>query len=151
MRPWHIDIRDLEHLFNLTANSGTASKDTCHAYHELTLARLTWARNPLAMQSTSGQVAGRHLVHCITGGIAGRRYSKTITIGAVFLNRLGGLLKETCTSCFVWVLIPSLFRQLLRTGTLLAATVMRCLFTGYTVSYNRRHHRWSHLFQNRYP
>jgi hypothetical protein len=27
---------------------------------------------------------------------------------------------------------------------------MRRLLTGYAISYNRRHRRWGHLFQNRY-
>jgi hypothetical protein len=28
---------------------------------------------------------------------------------------------------------------------------MRRLLTGYAVAYNRRHRRWGHLFENRYP
>jgi len=39
---------------------------------------------------------------------------------------------------------------LLRTGASPIATVMRRLLTGYAVSYNRRHRRYGHLFQNRY-
>jgi len=39
---------------------------------------------------------------------------------------------------------------LLRTGQTSLATVMRRLLTGYAVSYNRRHRRQGHLFQNRY-
>ena len=39
---------------------------------------------------------------------------------------------------------------LLRTGTAPIATVMRKLLTGYAVSFNRRHGRHGHLFQNRY-
>ncbi|MCP4080567.1 MAG: hypothetical protein GY743_09995, partial [Planctomycetaceae bacterium] len=39
---------------------------------------------------------------------------------------------------------------LLRTGQTPLATVMRRLLTGYAVSYNRRHRRHGHLFQNRY-
>jgi hypothetical protein len=40
---------------------------------------------------------------------------------------------------------------LLRTGTAPIATVMRRLLTGYAVSFNRRHRRHGHLFQNHYP
>jgi hypothetical protein len=39
---------------------------------------------------------------------------------------------------------------LLRTGTVSIATLMRRLLTGYAVSFNRRHRRQGHLFQNRY-
>jgi putative transposase len=39
---------------------------------------------------------------------------------------------------------------LLRTGNVPIATVMRKLLTGYAVSFNRRHYRHGHLFQNRY-
>ena len=38
----------------------------------------------------------------------------------------------------------------MRTGQTPLATVMRRLLTGYAVSYNRRHRRHGHLFQNRY-
>jgi putative transposase len=38
----------------------------------------------------------------------------------------------------------------LRTGSAPIATVMRRLLTGYAVSFNRRHRRHGHLFQNRY-
>ena len=39
---------------------------------------------------------------------------------------------------------------LLRTGIAPIATVMQRLLTGYAVSFNRRHKRYGHLFQNRY-
>jgi hypothetical protein len=38
----------------------------------------------------------------------------------------------------------------LRSGKAPISTVMRRLLTGYAVSYNRRHHRSGHLFQNRF-
>ncbi len=40
--------------------------------------------------------------------------------------------------------------RLLMTGAVPIATLMRRLLTGYAVTYNRRHHRHGHLFQNRY-
>ena len=52
--------------------------------------------------------------------------------------------------CFAWALIPNHAHILLRTGQTPLATVMRRLLTGYAVSYNRRHRRQGHLFQNRY-
>jgi len=35
-------------------------------------------------------------------------------------------------------------------GTVPIASIMRRLLTGYAVRFNRRHHRYGHLFQNRY-
>ena len=39
---------------------------------------------------------------------------------------------------------------LLRSSEMGLSAFMRRLLTGYAVSYNRRHRRWGHLFQNRY-
>jgi len=60
------------------------------------------------------------------------------------------MLSESKTPCFAWALIPNHAHFLLRTGTVPIATVMRRLLTGYAVSFNRRHRRHGHLFQNRY-
>ncbi len=66
------------------------------------------------------------------------------------MDRLGTVLSETATSCYAWVLLPNHVHLLLRTGRVPIATVMRRLLTGYAVTYNRRHRRHGHLFQNRY-
>lgn len=47
-------------------------------------------------------------------------------------------------------MIPNHAHLLLRTGSVSIALVMRRLLTGYAVSFNRRHERHGHLFQNRY-
>lgn len=67
-----------------------------------------------------------------------------------FIRRLSDIATETQTSCFAWALIPNHAHMLLRTGCTPLATVMRRLLTGYAVSFNRRHRRHGHLFQNRY-
>ena len=67
-----------------------------------------------------------------------------------FIDRLSAILNETKTVCYGWALIPNHFHLLLRTGLAPVATVMRRLLTGYAMSYNRRHQRHGHLFQNRY-
>jgi REP element-mobilizing transposase RayT len=67
-----------------------------------------------------------------------------------FLNRFSEILQETQTHCYAWVLIPNHFHLLLKTGSVPLTTVMRRLLTGYAGSYNRRHRRHGHLFQNRY-
>jgi len=67
-----------------------------------------------------------------------------------FIDRLGGILEETKTQCLAWALMSNHFHLLLKTGKRPIATVMRRVLTGYAVSYNRRHRRSGHLFQNRY-
>ena len=67
-----------------------------------------------------------------------------------FLDRLGGIVSETTTSCYAWALIPNHFHLLLRTGAVPVATVMRRVLTGYAIYHNRRHRRSGHVFQNRY-
>lgn len=66
------------------------------------------------------------------------------------LDRLGSLLVETGTDCFAWALIPNHFHLLLRCNRLELSRFMRRLLTGYAVTFNRRHKRAGHLFQNRY-
>jgi putative transposase len=67
-----------------------------------------------------------------------------------FLERLDDLLTGSRTSCYAWALIPNHFHLLLRTGDDSISNIMKRLLTGYAVSYNRRHGRSGHLFQNRY-
>lgn len=67
-----------------------------------------------------------------------------------FVDRLSALVAETETACLAWALIPNHFHLLLKTGNIPIAGVMRRLLTGYAVTYNRRHGRHGHLFQNRY-
>ena len=88
--------------------------------------------------------------HIIARGIERSDIFKDNTDRNNFLNRLGGIIKETNTRCFGWALIPNHFHLLLKTGDMPIATVMRRLLTGYAVSHNRRHGRSGHLFQNRY-
>ena len=60
------------------------------------------------------------------------------------------MLTETQTPFYAWAVIPNHFHLLLRTGPTSISTVMRRLLTGYAGSFNRRHRRYGHLFQNRY-
>ena len=66
------------------------------------------------------------------------------------MDRLGAILQQTNTACYGWALIPNHLHLLLKTGEVPLSTVMRRLLTGHAVSFNRRHRRWGHLFQNRY-
>jgi REP element-mobilizing transposase RayT len=67
-----------------------------------------------------------------------------------FVERLTLLLTETRTVCYAWALLDNHFHLLLSPTETTLATLMRRLLTGYAVSFNRRHHRAGHLFQNRY-
>jgi len=67
-----------------------------------------------------------------------------------FLDRLAIILEETQTQCYAWALIPNHFHLLLRTGPTPLSKVMRRLMTGYAITFNKRHKRAGHLFQNRY-
>ncbi len=67
-----------------------------------------------------------------------------------FTSRLSKLLVETDTDCFAWALIPNHFHLLLRCNRRELSRFMRRLLTGYAVSFNHRHNRSGHLFQNRY-
>lgn len=67
-----------------------------------------------------------------------------------FLKRMGKVLTETKTPCYAWALMPNHFHLLLRTGKVSVSTIMRRLLTGYSVTFNKRHNRVGHLFQNRY-
>ena len=90
------------------------------------------------------------LHHIIVRGIERRRIFSDDQDRDNFIERLGDIVNETKTYCFAWALIANHAHILLRTGQTPLSTVMRRLLTGYAVSYNRRHRRHGHLFQNRY-
>ena len=67
-----------------------------------------------------------------------------------FISRLGSLAKETGTAIYAWALLSNHAHILLRSGAAGLPTLMRRLLTGYATSFNNRHRRYGHLFQNRY-
>lgn len=90
------------------------------------------------------------LHHIIVRGIERRKIFLDDTDREDFIDRLGKIIDDTKTKCFAWALIPNHFHLLLRTGETEISRVMQRLLTGYAVSFNRRHRRHGHLFQNRY-
>jgi len=90
------------------------------------------------------------LQHVIARGIERRKIFNDDQDRENFLIRLAIILEETQTQCYAWALIPNHFHFLLRTGLTPLSKVMRRLMTGYAVTFNRRHRRAGHLFQNRY-
>ena len=89
-------------------------------------------------------------LHVMARGIERRKIFWDDKHRASFLERLAVILEETQTQCYAWVLIPNHFHLLLRTGPTSLSTVMRRLMTGHAVTFNIRHRRSGHLFQNRY-
>jgi REP element-mobilizing transposase RayT len=88
--------------------------------------------------------------HIMIKGIERRKIFRSDRDRDDFLDRLSELLPKTGTPCYAWVFLPNHAHFLLRTGKTPLATLMRRLLTGYAVSFNRRHRRHGHLFQNRY-
>jgi REP element-mobilizing transposase RayT len=68
----------------------------------------------------------------------------------LFVARFATLLSETGVRCYAWSLLSNHFHLLLMPTTTSLSHFMRRLLTGYAVSFNRRHRRSGHLFQNRY-
>jgi len=90
------------------------------------------------------------LQHVMARGIERREIFKDDKDRKAFLERLAIILEETQTQCYAWSLIPNHFHLLIRTGPTPLSKVMRRLMTGYAVTFNKRHKRSGHLFQNRY-
>jgi len=90
------------------------------------------------------------LHHIIVRGIERTSIFRNDTDRNDFLSRMGKLVTETKSRCFAWTLLSNHFHLLVKTGRVPVATLMRRLLTGYAVSFNRRHRRIGHLFQNRY-
>jgi REP element-mobilizing transposase RayT len=67
-----------------------------------------------------------------------------------FLKRFSTLLEETGTDCFAWSIMTNHFHLLLRCNQTELSRFMRRLLTGYAITFNYRHNRSGHLFQNRY-
>jgi len=90
------------------------------------------------------------LQHVMARGIERRKIFWDDKDRSSFLERFAVILDDTQTQCYAWALIPNHFHLLLRTGPTPLSTVMRRLMTGYAVTFNIRHRRSGHLFQNRY-
>lgn len=90
------------------------------------------------------------LHHILVRGIERRKIFRDNKDKNNFVKRLGGILKDTSTSCYAWSLLPNHVHLLLKTGDHPISQVMRRLLTGYAVTFNRRYRRHGLLFQNRY-
>ena len=90
------------------------------------------------------------LHHAVIRGIERGRIVEDDQDRKNFVSRLGDLAQETKTLIYAWSLMTNHAHMLLRSGPSGLPKFMRRLLTGYSVTYNLRHHRSGHLFQNRY-
>jgi len=90
------------------------------------------------------------LHHIIGRGIERTNIFRTDRDREDFIKRLGDLSMAERVIVYAWSLMPNHFHLLLRTGRQSISKSMRKLLTGYVVSFNLRHKRHGHLFQNRY-
>lgn len=90
------------------------------------------------------------LHHVMIRGIEKQRIVNDVADRKNFVKRLGELATGTNTAIYAWALMTNHAHILLRSSEFGLSGFMRRLLTGYAVSYNRRHRRWGHLFQNRY-
>jgi REP element-mobilizing transposase RayT len=90
------------------------------------------------------------LHHVIVRGIEKRRIVDDDRDRENFVTRLGELCLETQTAIYAWALMPNHAHILVKSGPGGISTYMRRLLSGYAITYNLRHRRHGHLFQNRY-
>jgi putative transposase len=90
------------------------------------------------------------LHHVILRGIERRRIVDDRTDHGAFISRMGQSALETGVTIYAWSLMPNHAHILLKSGQAGLSNYMRRFLTGYAITYNRRHNRYGHLFQNRF-
>jgi len=90
------------------------------------------------------------LHHVILRGIEQRKIVDDTTDRKDFVSRMGQIAIDTDTAIYAWSLMSNHAHILLKSSFFGLSSYMRRLLTGYAISYNRRHRRHGHLFQNRY-
>ena len=90
------------------------------------------------------------LHHVIVRGIERGEIVRDVKDRKEFVERMGGLAKETGTKIYAWALLSNHAHILLRSGPEGLPRYMRRLLSSYANYYNKVHQRHGHLFQNRY-
>jgi REP element-mobilizing transposase RayT len=90
------------------------------------------------------------LHHVIVRGIEKRAIVDDDKDREDFVTRMGSIALDTETFIYAWALMTNHAHILLRSSAAGLPTFMRRFLSGYAISYNRRHRRFGHLFQNRY-
>jgi len=88
--------------------------------------------------------------HVMTRGIEKRRIFLCLEDREDLLARICEAVASLDATVYAWALMPNHYHLLVRTGTFRLPRIMSSINTGYAVSFNRRHDRIGHLFQNRY-
>lgn len=91
-----------------------------------------------------------YLYHVISRGNERREIFQEELDYGDFLSRFRGLLAASGGRCLGWCLMPNHFHLVILRGERPLSELMQRLLTGYAVSFNLRHGRVGHLFQNRY-
>jgi REP element-mobilizing transposase RayT len=90
------------------------------------------------------------LHHVIVRGVEKRRIVDDRWDRRNFVSRLGQVASDTETDIYAWALMTNHAHILLRSSQHGLSRFMRRFLTGYAITYNLRHKRHGHLFQNRY-
>jgi len=90
------------------------------------------------------------LHHVMVRGIERRRIVDDRWDRGNFVSRLGQVASDTQTAIYAWALMTNHAHILLRSSQHGLPRFMRRFLTGYATTYNLRHKRHGHLFQNRY-
>ena len=90
------------------------------------------------------------LHHVMVRGLERRKVFLTRVDREDLVERLAAVVPWSGAGVYAWSLLPNHFHLLIRTGPVPLAKIMRKVLTGYAISFNHRHHRAGHLFQNRY-
>ena len=90
------------------------------------------------------------LQHVIVRGVERRDIFLDDQDRQSFVERLATLLEQMGMECLAWVLMSNHVHLLLRPTQNNLGQFMRRLLTGHAVTFNLRHRRNGHLFQNRY-
>ncbi len=88
------------------------------------------------------------LHHVMVRGLEARNIFLSDKDREDLVKRLTEIAPKTGTGIYDWSLMSNHFHLLLRTGGESISRTMRRILTGYAVSFNRRHKRVGHLFQN---
>ncbi|NOY87143.1 MAG: transposase [Deltaproteobacteria bacterium] len=90
------------------------------------------------------------LYHVMARGIEKRDIFLDNKDRNIFLKRFSIVGTECGIDCLAWSLMPNHIHLLIRPTASKLATFMQRLLTSYAVTFNLRHDRVGHLFQNRY-
>lgn len=90
------------------------------------------------------------LHHVMVRGIEGCKIFRNEEDRKDFVDRIRSLVVETESRILAWAMMDNHVHLLILSGPAGLPTFMRRLLTGYALSFNRKHRRFGHLFQNRY-